>query len=101
MSERLTDLAGQPHILLAAVDADRNVRRSYLITRSRDLFGSHLVTWAWGRLGGRHSHRSCAFGDEEAAIRFTRQLLARRASAPKRIGVSYRPYAPFQTHSSR
>jgi predicted DNA-binding WGR domain protein len=98
MSERLTDLAAQPQILLAAVDAERNIRRSYVITRSQDLFGWHLVTWAWGRLSGRLTQRTCAFGDEQAAIRFTRQLLARRASAPRRIGVSYRPYARLQAH---
>jgi hypothetical protein len=90
MSERLTDLAAQPHILLAAVDAERNIRRSYVITRSQDLFGWHLVMWAWGRLNGQLTQRTSAFADEQAAISFIRQLLARRATAPGRIGVCYR-----------
>lgn len=91
MSDNLTGLATQPLILLAAVDTDRNVRRSYAISRSRDLFGWHLVTWVWGRLDGRPNHRTCAFTDEQAAISFIRRLLARRASAPRRIGVAYQP----------
>lgn len=92
MVERLTDLAGQsPEILLTAVDNSRNIRRAYAISRSRDLFGWHVVTWGWGRLGREPRCRVRAFPEEEAAIAFTRQLLKRRASAPKRIGLAYQP----------
>ncbi|WP_133064265.1 WGR domain-containing protein [Sandarakinorhabdus cyanobacteriorum] len=91
MSERLTDLTVQTHILLAAVDDARNVRRSYAISRECDLFGWHVVTWAWGRIDSRPKYRSCAFPAEQMAIRFTRRLLARRSTARRRIGVAYRP----------
>lgn len=89
MSERLTDLAAQTQILLAAVDADRNVRRSYAISRSRDLFGWTLVTCQWGRVGQPGQLRTHAFAAENAAVTFTRRQLARRASARRRIGVDY------------
>ncbi len=92
MDERLTDLADQsPEILLAAVDNTRNIRRGYSICKSRDLFGWYVVTWAWGRLGQEPKCRVRAFPEEQSAIAFTRQLLQRRASAPKRIGLAYRP----------
>lgn len=96
MSERLTDLATDLEILLAAVDADRNIWRRYVITRSRDLFGWHTVTWMWGRLNGRCTQRMSAFPDELAAIRFTRQLLTRRSTAPRRIGVAYQSRDPAE-----
>jgi hypothetical protein len=91
MSECLTDLALQPEIRLAAVDDERNIRRGYMIARTQDLFGWHVVSWAWGRLDCRPTHRIRAFRDKTAAIAFTRQLLAKRATAPRRIGVQYRP----------
>lgn len=90
MDKRLTDLAARPQIVLSAIDEGRNIRRGYLIERARDLFGWHVVTWAWGRLGSRPTRRVSAFASEQAAIGFARQLLARRASAPQRIGVAYR-----------
>lgn len=89
MSERLTDLAAQTHILLAAVDPDRNVRRSYVICRSRDLFGWTLVTCQWGRVGQLGQLRTYAFAAEDTAVNFTRRQLGRRASARRRIGVAY------------
>jgi predicted DNA-binding WGR domain protein len=92
MDELLTDLAHQsPEIQLAAVDNSRNIRRGYTISRSRDLFGWHVVTWYWGRLGNEPRCRARAFPEETAAVAFARQLLKRRASAPKRIGLAYRP----------
>jgi predicted DNA-binding WGR domain protein len=92
MEKQLTDLAVQPQIMLCAIDEDRNIRRGYMIERTRDLFGWHVVSWAWGRLGSRPTRRVSAFASEQAAIAFARQLLARRGSAPKRIGVAYREH---------
>ena len=94
MDSRLTDLAARPQIMLSAIDEGRNIRRGYMIERTQDLFGWHVVTWAWGRLGSRPTRRVSAFSSEQAAISFARQLLARRASAPKRIGVMYKELFP-------
>lgn len=88
----LTDLAAQPLIRLAAIDTARNMARSYRITRSADLFGWQLVCWQWGRIGARPLEKRLAFATEADAIACVRRLLARRTSAPHRIGVAYRPF---------
>ena len=89
--DQLTALAEEPFIQLAAIDDVRNIRRGYTISRSRDLLGWHVVSWAWGRLDRGATCRSRAFRDEVAATTFVRQLLMRRATAPTRIGVAYQP----------
>jgi predicted DNA-binding WGR domain protein len=89
--DQLTTLAAEPLIQLAAIDETRNIRRSYAIDRSMDLFGWQIVTWSWGRLESRLTTRSRVFSDETRAKSFVRQLLMRRATAPKRIGVAYVP----------
>lgn len=94
--DQLTALAAEPFIQLAAIDDARNIRRSYAISRSSDLFGWQVVTWAWGRLDRAGTSRTRAFPDDAAARAFVRQLLARRKSAPKRIGVAYMPIAKLR-----
>ncbi len=90
MTRSLTALAAEPQIMLQAVDPSRNIRRAYRISRTPDLFGWQIVSWSWGRLGCQGRQRARAFEDEADAIAFARQLLARRTSAPGRIGVAYR-----------
>lgn len=94
MTRSLTALAAEPQIMLQAVDPSRNIRRGYRITRTPDLFGWQIVSWGWGRLGCHGRQRVRAFAAEHEAIDFARQLLARRTSAPRRIGVAYRPVDP-------
>jgi predicted DNA-binding WGR domain protein len=94
MTISLTSLAAEPRLVLQAIDPARNIRRGYTITRAPDLFGWHIVSWSWGRIDGRPRLRARAFRDEAEAIAFARQLLARRATAPRRIGVAYRPVGP-------
>lgn len=77
-------------IWLEAVCAERNVARRYTVAVRRDLFGASIVEFAWGRIGTKGQGRAVSFADENEAARFARQLLKRRASAPKRIGVPYR-----------
>jgi predicted DNA-binding WGR domain protein len=77
-------------IWLEAVCAERNVARRYTVALSRDLFGASIVEFAWGRIGTKGQGRAVSFASEDEASRFARQLLRRRASAPKRIGVPYR-----------
>lgn len=83
-------------IWLEAVCTERNVARCYTVALSRDLFGASIVEFAWGRIGTKGQGRAVSFACENEASRFARQLLHRRASAPKRIGVPYRevPLAP-------
>ena len=74
---------------LEAVDRDRNVARAYRIVATQDLFGHTIVELHWGRIGRRGAGLTVSFTCEEAARRFIRRTLAKRASAPRRIGVSY------------
>lgn len=77
-------------IWLEAVDGTRNIARRYTIATSEDLFGATLVEFAWGRIGTRGQSRVVSFSEHEEAEHFVGQLLRRRASARKRIGVAYR-----------
>lgn len=74
---------------LEALDRDRNVARAYRIMATRDLFGHTIVELRWGRIGRCGTGLTVSFACEEAARRFIRRTLVKRASAPKRIGVSY------------
>lgn len=74
---------------LEAVDRSRNIARAYLIQTSRDLFGHTIVDLRWGRIGRRGAGLTVSFASEEAARRFIQRTLAKRASAPRRIGVAY------------
>ena len=74
---------------LEAVDRSRNIARAYRIEASRDLFGHTIVDLRWGRIGRRGAGLIVSFTDEAAARRFIRRTLAKRASAPRRIGVAY------------
>lgn len=93
MTGDLTALLRKSDIELAATDPDRNINRAYRISRTQDLFGWVMVTWEWGRAGQSHQTRTRAFPAEAQAMAFTRQLLLRRATAPRRIGVAYCPIA--------
>lgn len=82
-------------VTLVAIDPARNIRRRWQVAAARDLFGMVVVETAWGRIGsarrgagqGRALARS--FPDEAQALRYIRILLARRATARRRIGVDY------------
>lgn len=77
-------------VWLEAVCGERNIARRYTVALSRDLFGASIVEFAWGRIGTKGQGRAVSFTCADEAARFARQLLRRRASAPKRIGVPYR-----------
>ncbi len=74
---------------LEAIDEHRNVARAYWIDARPDLFGHVIVALRWGRIGRRSSGLTVSFSNEDAACRFIQRALARRASAPRRIGVGY------------
>lgn len=78
---------------LVAIDAARNVRRRWRIAAYRDLFGQVMVETGWGRIDGKGRALVRSFADDDAALRYVRGLLARRAGAMRRIGVAYRPAA--------
>ena len=80
-------------IWLEAVDRPRNIARRYSVALTRDLFGSSIVEFSWGRIGTRGQSRTVSFAQGSEADRFIVRLLRRRAGAPKRIGVAYREVA--------
>jgi predicted DNA-binding WGR domain protein len=76
---------------LEARDSARNIARAYRVSATQDLFGHWIVDLSWGRIGTAGSGLSVSFACPIAARRFVERTLARRASAPRRLGVEYRP----------
>ncbi|MGY2737007.1 WGR domain-containing protein [Sphingomonas sp. UYP23] len=74
---------------LEAMDERRNIARAYQIDATRDVFGHVIVALRWGRIGRRLAGLTVSFESEAAASRFIERALAKRASAPRRIGVGY------------
>lgn len=82
-------LARMETIHLVAIDSARNIRRRWSVSVIRDLFGQVMVETCWGRIGARGRSLTRSFADETQATRHIAALLARRASAVRRIGVAY------------
>ncbi len=78
-------------IELTARDPARGLARRWRVVVYRDLFGMLLVETQWGRIGRAGQRLVRAFANETAALAHVRRLLVRRASAPRRIGVGYKP----------
>lgn len=78
-------------LTLEAKNPSRNIARRYWLRISRDLFGATIVEHGWGRIGSLGQERRVAFDDDKIARAFVRGILRRRKSAPRRIGVAYRP----------
>lgn len=78
------------HIRLEARSPARRCFRAYEIATSVNLFGAWLVEMSYGRIGasGRTKTRSFPLA-EQARVQVV-ACLRKRASAPRRIGVSYR-----------
>jgi len=74
---------------LVAIDPARNIRRRWQVMAARDLFGRIMVETRWGRIGSRGQSQIHSFAQEGDALRYIRTLLARRATARRRLGVSY------------
>ena len=76
-------------ISLAARDPARNIHRAWSIAAAPDWFGVWLIETGYGRIGcpGRVVARSVS--SEAEARAHVARALRRRASAPRRLGVSY------------
>jgi hypothetical protein len=80
-------------ILLHACNPVKNHWRSYHIAAGRDLFGDWIVELTYGRIGSGGRTKVVQVADEEAARHYVRDCLKKRASAPRRIGISYQVVA--------
>ncbi len=67
--------------------------RIYQLDVDRDLLGDVVVSISHGRRGRTLSSKTIASPDLAAAQALVRSKLRKRASAPKRIGCSYRVVA--------
>jgi predicted DNA-binding WGR domain protein len=72
-----------------AICETANSRRHYHIIYARDLFDHIVVDLHWGRIGTRGQSKSISFAEKPDADKFAAQILRRRASAKKRLGVAY------------
>ncbi len=86
-------LASRKPLVLEACDPARNQARSWRLSIDSDLFGWTLVEWSWGRIGSPGQSRSAAFASADEAYPLLSRLLARRMTAPRRIGSTYRQAA--------
>lgn len=77
-------------IVLQAINSELNVFRSWRCEVERDLFGLLVVSVTFGRVARTGRTLRNVVPDDAAAERFVRRALARRASAHKRCGASYR-----------
>ena len=82
-------------IWLEAVDRPRNIARRYSVALTKDLFGSSIVEFSWGRIGTRGQSRTVSFAQGSEAERFIALLWRRRAGAPRWTGVAYREVTPL------
>lgn len=76
--------------MLEARDPALGRFRAYRLEAGTDLFGAWLVDVTYGRIGTRGRRIRYALRDEDEAKKLVRETLRRRATARKRIGVSYR-----------
>jgi predicted DNA-binding WGR domain protein len=74
---------------MVAISATANIRRHYRIINARDLFDHIVIDLHWGRIGTRGQSKSVSFAAQTDADKFVAQVLRRRASAKKRLGVGY------------
>lgn len=75
---------------LEARDPSRNRLRRWELEITDDLFGVWSVRINFGRIGASGRTLVRLFSDFAAAERYARAAIARRGSAPRRIGVRYR-----------
>jgi predicted DNA-binding WGR domain protein len=76
-------------IRLEASDPAQGRFRAYRIEAGIDLLGDWVVDVIYGRIGTRGRRIRHVATDEAQACRIVRHCLQRRATAPRRIGVSY------------
>ena len=78
-------------IELHARDPANNRHRAWRVVAGADLFGLWTAHVNFGRIGTVGRMMRHEFTCEAAAIAFVRRGLRRRATAFRRLGVSYRP----------
>ena len=86
-------MSGYRRIHMEARDPTRNRFRRWELEVAQDLFGVWIVQVNFGRIGSTGRTFARSFADHLAAGQYVRAAIARRRSAPRRIGVAYRVIA--------
>jgi predicted DNA-binding WGR domain protein len=86
-------VSGYRRIHMEARDSTRNRFRRWELEVAEDLFGAWIVRVNFGRIGSTGRTFARSFTDRVTAARYVRAAVARRHSAPRRIGVAYRVIA--------
>lgn len=68
---------------------EANLARAYHVVVSEDLFGQYTVDITFGRIGTHGTVKRCAVTEIGAVRAKLRQVLKRRLTAPRRLGVAY------------
>ena len=75
-----------------------NLARAYRIVVSEDLFGQYTVDVTFGRIGTYGTAKRYTVTEIAAVRAKLRQLLKRRLTAPRRLGVAYCCRSLFDPH---
>lgn len=86
-------MSGYRRVHMEAQDPARNRFRRWELEAAEDLFGVWIVQVNFGRIGSTGRTFARSFTDHLTAGRYVRAAIARRRSAPRRIGVAYRVIA--------
>lgn len=79
----------EPAMHWEARDPARNIARAYGLHVERDLFGWFVVEQTWGRIGARGRSIVTAHPTADLADMAIRRVIARRMTAPRRLGTGY------------
>lgn len=69
---------------------EANLARAYHVVVSEDLFGQYTFDITFGRIGTKGTVKRCAVTEIGEVRAKLRQVLRRRLTAPRRLGVAYR-----------
>lgn len=78
---------------------EANLARAYHVVVSRDLFGLYTVDVTFGRIGRPGRARRYTVNDINGVRAKVREVLKRRLTAPRRLGVAYVCLSTFDPHA--
>lgn len=76
-------------IRLRAFNESRNINRIYEINQSRGLYDLSVVSLRWGREGTRGQTKTIGFDTRSEALKYVNNVLRKRLTAERRIGINY------------
>lgn len=74
---------------MIATTQDKRINRYYEIHMTKGFLNTHIVQYAWGRIGRKPTLKTQIFEEEKTAHSFFNAKVKRRLNSRKRLGVSY------------